>query len=82
MRMADNANDELITLTADIVSAHVSNNAVDTGDIANLIAAVMERWTVWALPLSQQSPKGLKVRFRSDLRSSRMIWLAWSTASL
>jgi predicted transcriptional regulator len=34
--MADNENNDLITLTADIVSAHVANNAVHTVDIAKL----------------------------------------------
>ena len=33
-----NMDTELVTLTADIVSAHVANNAVHTGEIAALIA--------------------------------------------
>ncbi|WCT74298.1 MucR family transcriptional regulator [Sphingomonas naphthae] len=33
-------NDELIVLTSDIVSAHVSNNSVAVGDVPTLIAAV------------------------------------------
>jgi predicted transcriptional regulator len=33
-------NDTLITLTADIVAAHVSNNSVSVGDVASLIANV------------------------------------------
>ena len=36
--MSDNEN--IITLTADIVAAHVSNNSVSAGDIATLIANV------------------------------------------
>lgn len=32
--------EQLITLTADIVSAHVSNNTVAVSDMANLISAV------------------------------------------
>ena len=35
-----NANELLITLTADIVAAHVSNNSVSVGDVSNLIANV------------------------------------------
>ena len=31
---------ELISLAADIVSAHLSNNSVATGDVADLINAV------------------------------------------
>jgi predicted transcriptional regulator len=34
------ASQDLITLTADIVAAHVSNNSVPTADIANLIQSV------------------------------------------
>lgn len=34
------ANELLITLTADIVAAHVSNNSVSVGDVSNLIANV------------------------------------------
>jgi predicted transcriptional regulator len=33
-------NEALITLTADIVSAHVSNNSVAAGDIAGLVSSV------------------------------------------
>ncbi|HEX7857671.1 MAG TPA: MucR family transcriptional regulator [Sphingobium sp.] len=35
-----NPDDLLVTLTADIVSAHVSNNSVAVGDIASLISNV------------------------------------------
>lgn len=35
-----NNSDELIVLTADIVSAHVSNNSVAVSDVPNLIALV------------------------------------------
>ena len=40
--MADNesADDMLITLTADIVAAHVSNNSVAVNDLPNLIQNV------------------------------------------
>jgi predicted transcriptional regulator len=36
----DNNDDSLITLTADIVAAHVSNNSVALGDLQQLIANV------------------------------------------
>jgi predicted transcriptional regulator len=38
--MIDNANDTLIELAADIVSAYVSNNTVAAGDITTLISDV------------------------------------------
>lgn len=34
--------EELITLTADIVAAHVSNNSVGVGDIAGLVTSVFD----------------------------------------
>lgn len=36
----NNANELLVTLTADIVAAHVANNSVSVGDVASLIANV------------------------------------------
>lgn len=36
----NNANELLVTLTADIVAAHVSNNSVGVNDVASLIANV------------------------------------------
>jgi len=38
--MADETTETLLTLTADIVAAHVSNNSVAVGDLAGLIANV------------------------------------------
>ena len=40
MEMNDNSNESLITLTADIVSAHVSNNSVAVNDLPQLIQNV------------------------------------------
>jgi predicted transcriptional regulator len=40
MPEADNINDTLLTLTADIVAAHVSNNSVAVNDLPNLIQNV------------------------------------------
>jgi len=40
--MADERDEILLTLTADIVSAHVANNSVAVGDLANLIGNVHE----------------------------------------
>lgn len=38
--LKDNANSELLSLTADIVAAHVSNNSVAVGDLPRMIADV------------------------------------------
>jgi len=38
--MADDAHDMLLTLTADIVAAHVSNNSVGIADLPDLISRV------------------------------------------
>jgi predicted transcriptional regulator len=38
------ADEQLIILTADIVSAHVANNNVAVGDVTNLISRCMTRW--------------------------------------
>lgn len=40
MAEVDNAEDTLLTLTADIVAAHVSNNSVAVNDLPNLIQNV------------------------------------------
>jgi predicted transcriptional regulator len=40
METSDNSNETLITLTADIVSAHVSNNSVAVNDLPTLIQNV------------------------------------------
>ena len=40
--MKENANSELLALTADIVAAHVSNNSVEVGDLPRMIADVYQ----------------------------------------
>ena len=40
MENSENMNETLLTLTADIVAAHVSNNSVSITDLPNLIAIV------------------------------------------
>jgi len=55
--MADNENNDLITLTTDIVSAHVANNAVHTGDIAKLIFAVYEALNGLGAPAPEAEPE-------------------------
>jgi predicted transcriptional regulator len=51
-------NNELITLTADIVSAHVSHNNVAVGDVANLVQRVHEALSgLGAAPAEAQPQK-------------------------
>ena len=40
--MKENENSELLSLTADIVAAHVSNNSVAVGDLPRMIADVYD----------------------------------------
>lgn len=51
------AQDTLITLTADIVAAHVSNNSVNVGDLPQLIANVHEALN----GLGTKEPEALKL---------------------
>ena len=73
--MTDNGNDDLITLTADIVSAHVSNNAVHTGDVANLIAAVYGALNGLGAPATAAEPEKPKgaVSLRSSIKPDYLI---------
>jgi predicted transcriptional regulator len=46
----------LITLTADIVAAHVSNNSVAVGDVGNLVQRVYEALASLNQDAAEQSP--------------------------
>lgn len=48
---------DLIALTSDIVSAHVSNNNVATGDVADLIRSVYDALTKVGQPAQAEAPK-------------------------
>lgn len=69
--MADNeaADDTLLTLTADIVAAHVSNNSVAVNDLPNLIqnvhSALSDISQSSAAPEAKQEPK---VSIRSSVK--------------
>ncbi|MDO6414396.1 MucR family transcriptional regulator [Sphingomonas sp. BIUV-7] len=68
-------NNELITLTADIVSAHVSNNSVPSAEIGNLIAAVYSALGALGTPeapAAPEKPKGA-VSARSSIKPSHLI---------
>jgi predicted transcriptional regulator len=61
-------NQDLITLTADIVSAHVSNNSVPTAEVAVLIQSVYG--ALGALGSPTQEPTAEKPKGAVSLRSS------------
>jgi predicted transcriptional regulator len=48
---------QLITLTADIVSAHLSNNNVAVGDVANLVQRVHEALAALSAGPAEQAPQ-------------------------
>jgi len=52
-----NDNQELITLTADIVSAHVSNNNVATAEVASLIQSVYSALGTLGAPAPEAAPE-------------------------
>jgi len=73
--MAVHDNNDLITLTADIVSAHVANNAVHTGDVANLISAVYGALNGLGAPAAEPESQKLKgaVSARASVKADRII---------
>jgi predicted transcriptional regulator len=76
--MADNdgAEDTLLTLTADIVAAHVSNNSVAVNDLPNLIQNVHQALSVisrtGAAPEARPEPK---VSIRSSVKPDYIVCL-------
>jgi predicted transcriptional regulator len=54
--MPENSQD-LINLTADIVSAHVANNKVSTGDVSTLIQTVYAALSTASAPPAAEAPK-------------------------
>lgn len=60
---------QLITLTADIVSAHVANNTVAVGDVAVLVQKVHEALTKLGEPSQEAAPeKNPAVSVRASLK--------------
>lgn len=53
--MADETN--IIELTADIVAAHVSNNSVAVGDVANLVQQVHQALSKLGEPVPEEGPR-------------------------
>lgn len=73
-KMADEASQTLLTLTADIVAAHVSNNTVSVGDLAQLIGnvhAALGRLGAEA-PAEEQKPA---VSVRSSVKPDYIVCL-------
>jgi predicted transcriptional regulator len=76
--MADNDNSEdmLLTLTADIVAAHVSNNSVAVNDLPNLIQNVHAALTGISQTSSAPEPKPEpKVPVRSSIKPDYIVCL-------
>ncbi len=76
--MADNegAEDTLLTLTADIVAAHVSNNSVAVNDLPNLIQNVHQALTgiSSAPPAAEEKPQPA-VSVRSSIKPDHITCL-------
>ena len=71
------AEDTLLTLTADIVAAHVSNNSVAVNDLPNLIQNVHRR-SVAAFPALSAAPEPKpepKVSIRSSIKPDYIVCL-------
>lgn len=71
--MADEA---LLTLTADIVSAHVSNNTVASGDLADLISKVYGALGTLGTPVEEPAPvQEPAVSIRSSVKPDYLVCL-------
>lgn len=67
--------EQIVTLTADIVAAHVANNNVAIGDIANLIASVhgaLARLQEPPAPAEPEKKKGL-VSVRASVKPDHIV---------
>lgn len=68
-------NQELITLTADIVSAHVSNNSVPTAEVASLIQSIYSALGGLGTPAQEPAPEKPKgaVSARASIKPDFLI---------
>lgn len=64
----------LITLTSDIVAAHVANNSVSVGDVANLITSVHNALAGLNAPVEpvEEKPKGA-VSVRASIKADHLV---------
>jgi predicted transcriptional regulator len=70
------ADSQLIELTADIVSAHVSHNDVPTADVPSLIRNIFEALTKAVEPTPEESPKlEPAVSIRASVKSDHIVCL-------
>ncbi|KQN04882.1 hypothetical protein ASE85_07810 [Sphingobium sp. Leaf26] len=70
------AQETLINLTADIVSAHVFNNSVSVSDVAGLIANVHSALSGLAAPKVQEAPKQEPaVSVRASIKPDHLVCL-------
>jgi predicted transcriptional regulator len=68
--------EDLLTLTADIVSAHVGNNVVAVGDLPNLISSVHKALSAAAHPIAPTTPKEAPaVPVRSSVKPDYLVSL-------
>jgi predicted transcriptional regulator len=76
--VADNTQDRetLITLTSDIVAAHVSNNNVAVDEVSSLIARVYEALAgLGAEPVVEEAPREPAVSIRSSVKPDHVTCL-------
>jgi predicted transcriptional regulator len=72
----ENADDTLLTLTADIVAAHVSNNSVAVNDLPNLIQNVHSALTgISRNSSSAEAKPEPKVPIRSSIKPDYIVCL-------
>jgi predicted transcriptional regulator len=76
MPEAENTDDTLLTLTADIVAAHVSNNSVAVNDLPNLIQNVHSALSgiVGSAAAAEPKPEP-KVSIRSSIKPDYIVCL-------
>ena len=76
MSDGENSNDTLLTLTADIVAAHVSNNSVAVNDLPNLIQNVHSALSDISGTTAAAEPKPEpKVSIRSSIKPDYIVCL-------
>jgi predicted transcriptional regulator len=75
------ADEQLITLTADIVSSHVANNSVAVGDLANLIQQVHAALSKLGVPDTTSEPqaKAPVVSVRSSVKPDYIVCMECGT---
>lgn len=74
-------NETLITLTSDIVAAHVSNNSVSAAELSSLIGSVYGALAALgqAAPAVEEAPLKPAVSIRSSVKNDKIICLDCGT---